>query len=234
MRIGSLFSGIGGFDLAARWMGWETAWYSEIDPFCNAVMAHHFPEAKALGDITQIDWSQVERPDLLCGGFPCQDISSAGAKVGIGGARSGLWSEFARAIRDLRPGVVVVENVADLLVRGIGDVLRTLAGLGYDAEWAVLPAAAVGLPQRRFRTWIVAHPHGGRGARDAERDGHRTDPQRWAHPDGLAVAQRRARTAASRIRRMDDGLPNGTHRLRALGNSLSPLAAYEIFRTLVR
>jgi DNA (cytosine-5)-methyltransferase 1 len=144
LRIGSLFAGIGGFDLAARWMGWETAWYSEIDPYCCAVMAKHFPDALSLGDITKVDWSTVERPDLLCGGFPCQDISNAGKRAGIDGERSGLWSEFARAIRELRPRYVVVENVAALLGRGMGRVLGDLAALGYDAEWTVLSAADVG------------------------------------------------------------------------------------------
>lgn len=103
MRCGSLFSGIGGFDLAARWMGWSTAWYSEIDPYCNAVMAHHFPEARPLGDITQIEWDQVEPVDVLFGGFPCQDVSVAGRRAGLAGERSGLWWEFVRAIRGVDP-----------------------------------------------------------------------------------------------------------------------------------
>ena len=158
MRIGSLFAGIGGFDIAARWMGWETAWYSEIDPYCCAVMAKHFPEAKSLGDITQVDWSTVERPDLLCGGFPCQDVSSAGRRVGIRGERSGLWREYVRAIRDLRPRYVVVENTPGLLDRGMGVVLGDLAELGYDAEWRVLSAAAVGAPHLRERVWIISYP----------------------------------------------------------------------------
>ncbi len=159
MRIGSLFAGIGGFDLAAQWMGWETAWYSEIDPFCNGVMAHHFPEATALGDITKIDWGTVEPVNLVCGGFPCQDVSQAGKRAGISGVRSGLWIEYARAIRDLRPRYVVVENVPGLLIRGLDAVLRDLAALGYDAEWQVLSAADVGAPHLRERVWIVAYPN---------------------------------------------------------------------------
>jgi DNA (cytosine-5)-methyltransferase 1 len=156
MRVGSLFAGIGGFDLAARWMGWGTAWVSEIDPFACAVLAHHFPDAPNLGDITRIDWSTVERPDLLCGGFPCQDISNAGARAGIDGEHSGLWREYARAIRNLRPRYVVVENVAALLARGIERVLGDLAALGYDAAWHCIPASAVGAPHRRDRIWIIA------------------------------------------------------------------------------
>ena len=157
MRIGSLFAGIGGFDLAARWMGWETAWYSEIDPYCCAVMAHHFPEARSLGDVTAVDWSGVERVDLMCGGFPCQDISVAGKRKGITGERSGLWKEYARAVDGLRPRWVVVENVGRLLRAGYDVVRGDLRALGYRvARPVVLSAAALGAPHERQRLWIVA------------------------------------------------------------------------------
>ena len=157
MRVGSLFSGIGGFDLAAEWMGWTTAWVSEIDPFACSVLAHHFPDAPNHGDITTIDFTTVEPIDILVGGFPCQDISNAGKREGITGERSGLWKEYARAIRELRPRYVVVENVAALKSRGLDVVLGDLAQLGYDAEWRVFGADDVGAPHRRNRLWILAY-----------------------------------------------------------------------------
>ena len=156
MRVGSLFAGIGGFDLAAAWMGWSTAWVSEIDPFACQVLARHFPDAPNLGDITQIDFTTVEPVDVLVGGFPCQDISNAGKQAGITGARSGLWFEYARAIRELRPRYVVVENVAALVAGGLDVVLGCLADLGYDAEWRVFGASDVGAPHQRHRIWILA------------------------------------------------------------------------------
>jgi DNA (cytosine-5)-methyltransferase 1 len=123
MRIGSLFAGIGGFDLAARWMGWETAWFSEIDRYASNRLAEHWPAIPNLGDVAVIDFKQVPKVDILCGGFPCQDISNAGPMEGISGERSGLWKHYARAIGDLRPGYVVAENVAALLVRGLDVVI---------------------------------------------------------------------------------------------------------------
>ncbi len=156
MRVGSLFSGIGGFDLAAEWIGWSTAWFSEIDPFACAVLAHHWPDVPNLGDITAVDFTTVEPIDVLVGGFPCQDISNAGKREGITGARSSLWKEYARAIRELRPRYVVVENVAALKSRGLDVVLGDLADLGYDAEWCVFGADDVGAPHQRHRIWIVA------------------------------------------------------------------------------
>lgn len=166
MKIGSLFSGIGGFELAGEWCGHETIWQSEIDPYCVALLAERFPKAKQLGDITRIDWSTVEQPDIITGGFPCQDISYAGKGAGLAGARSGLWYEYARAIRDVGPKYVIVENVAALFTRGIGDVLGTLADLGYDAEWTMRSAADVGAPHRRHRIWILA-TRGGADVADA-------------------------------------------------------------------
>jgi DNA (cytosine-5)-methyltransferase 1 len=174
--VGSLFAGIGGFDLAARWMGWRTAWVSEIDPFACQVLAHHFPDAPNHGDITQIDFTTVEPVDVLVGGFPCQDISNAGKQAGIEGARSGLWFHYARAIRELRPRYVVVENVAALTNRGLDRVLGSLAEIGYDAEWGCFGAADVGAPHKRDRLWLLAYPHreqqqyvfGGRGVERSE------------------------------------------------------------------
>jgi DNA (cytosine-5)-methyltransferase 1 len=159
MRIGSLFAGIGGFDLAARWMGWTTAWYSEIEPYACRVMAQHFPEAINHGDIRSIDGRAVEPVDVLCGGFPCQDISLAGKGAGIDGKRSGLWSEYARLIEEIRPRWVVAENVSALRSRGLDRVLKDLDEIGYDAEWHCIPASAVGAPHQRDRIWIVAYPN---------------------------------------------------------------------------
>jgi DNA (cytosine-5)-methyltransferase 1 len=159
VRIGSLFAGIGGFDLAARWVGWETAWFSEIEPYASAVLAKHWPGVPNHGDITKIKGSDVEAIDLLCGGFPCQDISFAGKGAGITGARSGLWSHYARLIDEIRPRWVVAENVPALRSRGLDQVLGSLAEIGYDAEWHCIPAAAVGAPHRRDRIWIIAYPH---------------------------------------------------------------------------
>jgi DNA (cytosine-5)-methyltransferase 1 len=161
MRIGSLFAGIGGFDLAARWMGWETAWFSEIDPYASAVLAKHWPDVPNHGDITQIDFTQVEPVDMLCGGFPCQPHSVAGKKKGSADERD-LWPEYERAIRILRPRYIVAENVPGLFAsdggRFFGRVLGALAALGYDAEWTVLSGADVGAPHERERVWIVAYP----------------------------------------------------------------------------
>lgn len=150
LTVGSLFSGIGGFDLGFARAGFEIAWQVEIDPFCRAVLEKHWPTVRRYEDVRTVG-SELERVDVLCGGFPCQDISVAGRGAGIDGARSGLWSHFARLIGELRPAYVVVENVTALLTRGLGRVLGDLAARGYDAEWDCLPASAFGANHRRDR-----------------------------------------------------------------------------------
>jgi DNA (cytosine-5)-methyltransferase 1 len=162
LRMGGLFSGIGGFELAATWCGMSVEFVAEIEPYCCALLSERFPGVPNLGDVTTIDWSRAPRVDVLCGGFPCQDISNAGKRAGITGARSGLWREYARAIRELRPRFVLVENVRALTQRGLPVVLGDLASLGYDAEWQVLSAADVGAPHKRDRLWIVAYANGDR------------------------------------------------------------------------
>ena len=157
MRYGSLFSGTGGFDLGFDRAGLECAWQVENDPYCLRVLEKHWPDVKRYGDIREVDWDEVEKVEVICGGFPCQPVSQAGKRKAQADERW-LWPEFARAIGALRPRFVVVENVPGLLFRGMGDVLADLAAFGYDAEWQVLSAQAFGAPHLRQRVWIVAYP----------------------------------------------------------------------------
>lgn len=161
LKVLDLFSGIGGFSLGLeRTGGFETVAFCEINPFCRQVLAKHWPGVPIHDDIQVLsaDWLAETGawPDVICGGFPCTDISVAGKGAGITGPQSGLWREYARLIGEIRPRFVLVENVAALLGRGLADVLGDLAALGYDAEWHCIPAAAIGAPHRRDRVWIVA------------------------------------------------------------------------------
>lgn len=181
MKIGSLFTGYGGLDQAVSSVtGAETVWVSDVDKGANKILAHRYPDVPNLGDITQIDFTNVEPVDILTGGFPCQDLSHAGKRAGLKeGTRSGLWSHMARAIRELQPKLVVVENVRGLLsadapgdvepcpwcvgdgstvnLRALGVVLADLADLGFDAEWVGLRCADVGGCHGRFRVFLVAY-----------------------------------------------------------------------------
>jgi DNA (cytosine-5)-methyltransferase 1 len=190
LTVGSLFAGIGGFDLGLERAGMRTRWFCEQDEFCQAVLAKHWPGVPCYPDVTRLRGPDIGAVDVLCGGFPCQDLSYAGAGAGLTGARSGLWSEYARLIGELRPRYVIVENVAALLARGLGTVLSDLAALGYDAEWDCIPASAVGAPHRRDRLWIVAYPArdlpAGATSTGAERERTRTGGQSngaWAPGD---------------------------------------------------
>ena len=164
MKVLDLFSGIGGFSLGLERAGMETVAFCEIEPFCRKVLRKHWPDVPIFEDVRELS-NEVLRnagivPDVICGGFPCQDISLAGKGAGITGERSGLWKEYARLIGEIRPRYVIVENVAALLSRGLGDVLSDLAALGYDAEWHCIPAYEAGLPHKRNRTWLVAYRYG--------------------------------------------------------------------------
>ena len=170
LSVLDLFSGIGGFSLGLERAGMRTVAFCEIDPRCRLVLAKHWPGVPCYDDVRTLTAERLRADgipvDVICGGFPCQDLSVAGKGAGLAGERSGLWREFSRLAGELRPSFVIVENVAALLGRGLGTVLGDLAALGYDAEWHCIPAAAVGAPHRRDRVWIVAHP-----ARERERPG---------------------------------------------------------------
>lgn len=168
MRIGSLFSGIGGLELGLEWAGvGETAWQVEQDQYCQGVLAKHWPEAQRYDDVRTVGAHNLAPVDVICGGFPCQDISYAGDGAGIAeGTRSGLWFEFARIIGELRPRWVVVENVVALERRGLPIVLGDLRSLGYRGERLRISAAGVGAPHLRWRLFVVAYADGGRGRSD--------------------------------------------------------------------
>lgn len=156
LTIGSLFSGIGAFELGLMRAGLgPVLWQAETDEFCRSVLARHFPDARRYADVREVDRSALP-VDVVCGGFPCQDLSFAGAGAGLDGERSGLWRELVRVAREVGPRYLVVENVSALLVRGLGTILGELAESGFDAGWDCVPAAAVGAPHRRDRLFLVA------------------------------------------------------------------------------
>lgn len=165
LRVGSLFSGIGGLDLGLERAGMKVIWQSEIDPYASRVLAKHWPAVPNLGNIKEIDWSEVEHPDVICGGYPCQPFSLAGGRKGTEDERH-LWPYFADALRVLRPRFALMENVPGHLSMGFGDVLGDLASIGYDAEWECVSAESVGAPHLRWRVFIVAYPRSSRRRED--------------------------------------------------------------------
>jgi DNA (cytosine-5)-methyltransferase 1 len=213
LRVLDIFSGIGSFSLGLERAGMQTVAFCEIDPFCRRVLAKHWPNIPCHADITTREFIENEA-DVICGGFPCQDISTQGKRAGITAPRSGLWREMVRAIGMVRPRYAIVENVAALLSNGLGTILGDLAEIGYDTEVYCIRASDVGAPHRRDRVWVVAYPHrlGLEGA----------EFQRI----GLGVLQRlgdrRPWPAEPRICRVDNGTPDRKNRLKALGNSLVP------------
>lgn len=157
LRVLDLFAGIGGFSLAAHWMGWTTEAFVERNEYAQRVLAKNFSGVPIYDDVREYTGGRGTA-DIVCGGFPCQDISTAGQGIGIEGERSGLWKEMFRIISEIRPQFVVVENVAALLGRGMGVVLGNLSEIRYDAEWRVFSACELGFPHARERVFIVAYP----------------------------------------------------------------------------
>ena len=172
LTVGSICAGIGGWDLGLERAGMVTRWQVEIDPWCRRVLAKHFPDATRYEDAHAVDYAEVEDVDVIAAGYPCQPFSVAGRRAGFDDPRN-VWPAVARAVRDIRPRFVLLENVTGHLSVGFGDVLGDLAAFGYRVEWDVIPAAAFGAPHLRERVWIV-------GARadvaDADGGGVRHEP----------------------------------------------------------
>ncbi len=257
MTIGSLFSGIGGLELGLEMCGLgPVIWQCDSDPYARAVLEAHWPGVKRYEDVRSID-ERAERPDIICGGFPCQPVSVAGKRKAQKDTRW-LWPFFARAIARVRPACVFIENVPGLRGAGLREVLADIAALGFDAEWDAFEAVEVGAPHIRRRLFIAAHTNGiggrlqpGRWGREngpraplAELDGISgevadADGPRELQPGGGVTTERRrvgdgggAWPPEPDVGRVAHGVPARTHRLRLLGNACVPAQAALAWRIL--
>ena len=158
--VGSLFTGIGGFDLGLERAGWQVAWQVENNDFRRKILKRHWPQVELRNDI-RTDTDGLRRVDLICGGFPCQDLSVAGNRAGLDGERSGLWYEYLRVVREIRPTWVLIENVPGLISSHEGKdfeiVITGLTTVGYGMAWRVLDSQYFGVAQRRHRVFIVGY-----------------------------------------------------------------------------
>ena len=257
LTVGSLFSGIGGLDLGLERAGMNVIWQSEIDPYACRVLSKHWPEVVNHGDIKAINWGNVVRPDVICGGYPCQPFSTAGKREGQQDPRH-LWPWVREAISELRPRYAILENVRGHLSLGGLSVIGDLARIGYDAEWRIVSAASVGAPHRRDRIIIVAYPkelHSngsdhytrnnsrsktlsqfGNSGRTATVAYTNSSPQQhqqvWKVPQPNIERCSWWQTEPD-VGRVANGIPYGLDRLRGLGNAVVPQVAEVIGRLVI-
>jgi DNA (cytosine-5)-methyltransferase 1 len=226
-----LFSGIGGFSLGLERAGFRTAAFCEIDQKACAVLNKHWPNVPIFNDVSTLTKDVLDEHgiaiDVICGGFPCQDISATGRGAGLDGERSGLWWQFHRLISEIRPSFAIIENVSILRSRGLADVLGSLAALGYDAEWHCVPACAVGAPHKRDRIWIVAYPNridgwarAGKGQLIEAHWLETTDRSWWGTEPAMG--------------RVANGVPGRVDRLKQLGNAVVPQIPELIGRAIMQ
>ena len=221
-------------DLGLERAGMVCRWQIEIDQYCRKVLSRHWPEVKRYDDIREVRGSELEPVDLICGGFPCEDISLAShTSRGIMGARSGLWWWFARILGQVRPRFALIENVPALRSRGLAVVLQDLRALGFDAEWHCLPASALGAPHQRDRIFVLAYPRG-RFRRPI------LQPEAVAHVDGqplvgaaVSRGERHAWTVEPGMGRRAYGVPHRVDRVAALGRAVVPQVAEWIGRRMM-
>ncbi len=168
MKVLDLFSGIGGFSLGLERAGMETVAFCEIDKHCQKVLTKHWPNVPIFEDVRKVRTNLLQEVlrapvsdiDVVCGGFPCQDISVAGKQKGIKGERSGLWKELCRIIKEVKPKYAIIENVANLRSKGLSTVIKDLWKIGYSCEWHIISASSIGALHKRERIWIIAYPNG--------------------------------------------------------------------------
>ena len=236
-----LFSGIGGFALAAYWaaLRFDGHYFSEIEPYAVEIYQKRFPGAIALGDITKIDYERLPKGDwLICGGFPCQPHSSAGKRKGKNDKRD-LWPECARVLRELQPRIALFENVPRLLNSNEGKffnrVLSDISQSGYDAEWCCISAAEIGASHKRERVWITAYPSSIRfktnDIQKRKSDKKLQEMRTKKNDDNLAriVREQNGKIPIRYFLREDDGIPGELDRVGGLGNAIVPQCAELIF-----
>lgn len=233
ITVGSLFSGIGGIDLGLERAGMKVIWQSENDPYASRVLAKHWPHVPNLGDITTIDWSTVERPDLICGGYPCQPFSVAGRRAGDADERH-LWPYMRNALGILRPRMALLENVPGHLGLGFDTVLSDLADLGFDVEWSLVSACSMGASHMRQRLFALAHAPGERSP------GGNAGTERRPLSTRRMESQRLGGINVWPTNRAEPGLVGGSHgipsrvdRVRTLGNAVVPQVAEWIGRRIM-
>jgi DNA (cytosine-5)-methyltransferase 1 len=210
LTVGSLFSGIGGLDLGLERAGMNVIWQSEIDPYACRVLSKHWPEVPNHGDIKTINWGDVVRPDVICGGYPCQPFSTAGKRKGEQDPRH-LWPWVRDAISELRPRYAILENVRGHLSMGGLTVIGELANIGYDAEWRIVSAASVGAPHRRDRLIIVAYPNSSNTPNGRQRAHLQSQDRSWGNDrsgSGSNIGQ--ISLGSSRCNTDDVAYPNNT------------------------
>ena len=232
ITIGSLFAGIGGFELGIERAipNAHTIWQVEQDQFCQSILAKHWPNATIYNDVRTVGAHNLQPIDILLGGFPCQDISIAGQQRGIkDGTRSGLWWEMHRIIMEIRPRIVIMENVPNIIAVGGKTVVGSLAKIGYNCEWSIISARQFGAPHLRKRWFGIAYPHGigsnktthgrinqinnkGPTIQCGRSQGKESTQTYWQHNP----------PPQSTICGMDDGVPNRVVKLKALGNAIVP------------
>jgi DNA (cytosine-5)-methyltransferase 1 len=248
MKVGSLFSGIGGFDLGLERAGMEIAWQCEIDPFCIKVLAKHWPNVPKYGDIKQLRGCDLEPVDLICGGWPCQPFSTAGKCRGKEDDRY-LWPEMFRVIQEVKPRWIVGENVANFANMELEQALSDLENAGYEiAPPFIIPACSLGADHVRKRIWIVAHANPFRRCgRNCSTDllfkvSRKAAPKRGTNGSifemdegscGKFFSQWSPWAHQPRMVRVVDGIPNGLDRLRALGNAVVPQIVEIIGRAIM-
>lgn len=219
LTVGSLFSGIGGFDLGLERAGLKIKFQVENNEYCRHVLKKHWPTVPCHFDITKIDWEWIPRVDLVCGGFPCQPFSVAGKRRGQADDRY-LWPEVVRCLDTLRPTWFLGENVPGLINLALDQVCADLEGLGYQVWPVCVPACAVDAPHIRQRIWIIGfHPNTDRSR--YEGGGVPTKSTRpWKQFERLVQADLRISVPAGKSGGVHDGVQNRAHRLRALGNAV--------------
>lgn len=240
LKLLDLFSGVGGFSLGLeRTNGFQTIGFCENNPKAQMVLRNHWPSVPIHDDVVTIEFHEGHA-DVVSAGFPCQDISNAGARAGLSGERSGLYREALRAVRVVRPRYVVLENVAALLGRGVGTILGDLAALGYDSEYDCVRARDIGAPHGRDRIWILAYPHSeGRPRLVTSADFSAAGSWGWSGQEDLqlianAPFERTNRWPKPLLRRMDDGLSGRMDRLHGVGNAILPQIAEIIGNAILR
>ena len=222
-----LFSGIGGFALAARWAGYQTIAFCEQDRFCQRVLERHWPEVPCVEDVHDLDGKDYEGVTLLTGGFPCQPFSHAGKRRGKDDDRA-IGGEMVRIISEARPAWVLGENVSGFETMGLDDMLSDLESLGYACQTFIIPACALNAPHRRDRVWIIAH-----AANTNDSLGRASGGRSSEQPRGSDCRMvRRSWESESGICRVANGIPSRMDRLKGLGNAIVPQVAYEIIRQM--